>query len=182
MGNYPYIIAGMPDILLDFNGQGDGYSALREQVRNSLDAKDARLVDMLGLAQGASKHFYALASRSSSRFIREYYAFDHLVRSAKVAFLDNLQLPDGALEIQGLQQAFQESSLVEREKRLDAIMWDKAAGLVTFNILDIDVILSLLVRASIADRWLKLDRERGETLFKDLVGEVRGTFKGINYE
>ena len=46
---------------------------------------------------------------------------------------------------------------------------------------DIDILLSFITKLKITDRWSKLDPESGRELFRRLVGEVRGTFKGVQF-
>jgi hypothetical protein len=38
-----------------------------------------------------------------------------------------------------------------------------------------------VTKLHIVDRWLALDEEKGRELFRKLVQEVKGTFKGVNY-
>ena len=46
---------------------------------------------------------------------------------------------------------------------------------------DFDKILGMIVKMMIIRRWLILDEEAGREMFKRLVDEVRGTFKGVEY-
>ena len=70
----------------------------------------------------------------------------------------------------------------EREKLLDRLVWNKSAEIARFDVFNINQLLSLLVRLHIIARWNKLDSDEGARLFKQLVDQVRGTFKGINPE
>ena len=70
--------------------------------------------------------------------------------------------------------------LLEREKGIDDLVWDKINSLTVFNYFDIDAILGYVAKLSIADRWLRLDPAAGREKFAKLVAEVKGTFKGIN--
>ena len=58
----------------------------------------------------------------------------------------------------------------------------KAEELAEHDYFNANALLSYLVKLHIVERWYSLDREKGETMFKSLVNEVRGTFKGINPE
>jgi len=66
---------------------------------------------------------------------------------------------------------------VEREQKTDMLRWEKATELTTFHYFDIDVILAFLLKASLVARWAKLDKETGTRLFRELVEEVKGTYK-----
>ena len=70
--------------------------------------------------------------------------------------------------------------LLEREKQLDEIVWDKINRLTVFNYFDIEAVLGYVAKLHIADRWLVLDEQTGREKFAQLVKEVKGTFKEIN--
>ena len=54
-------------------------------------------------------------------------------------------------------------------------------SLSTFHYFDLTAVLAYVAKLHIADRWLALDEARGRELFRKLVDEVRGTFKGVHY-
>ncbi len=185
MSNYPYIIASFPDLLLDFGKYPVDPEAVVAEVKSRLSGKDCALVDWLEFGWDGSHltpHFYRNIRQTRCRFLEEWFAFDRKMRLAKVAYLEGRPVEEEFEECDKALMIFQRDNLFEREKLLDRLYWNKAAELVQFNVFDIDVILSLLVRLHIAARWDKLDPEAGKRLFKQLVGEVTGTFKGINAE
>ena len=72
--------------------------------------------------------------------------------------------------------------LLKREKGLDNIVWEKIDNLTMFHYFDLTAVLGYVAKLHIVDRWLALDEENGRELFRKLVNEVRGTFKGVNYK
>ena len=72
--------------------------------------------------------------------------------------------------------------ILSRERGLDDLMWAKIDNLTLFNYFDIDVILGFIAKLNIVARWFKLDEQTGREMFKRLVDEVRGTFKGVEYK
>ena len=153
--------------------------------------------------------FYAEALSHQHRFIREYFRFDLNLRNAKVRFLnkelgraaemdvitgegtdedENLDIDlyrfkGGEFEEQlAVQNALELGDLLSREKALDDVVWDKVNKLETFHYFDLTAVLAYVSKLHIVNRWLALDSERGRALFKQLVNEVRGTFKGVNYQ
>ena len=60
--------------------------------------------------------------------------------------------------------------------------WGKINELTVFDDFDMEAILAFVAKLKIVDRWLTLDEEQGKEMFKRLVDEVRGTFKGVNYQ
>ena len=68
-----------------------------------------------------------------------------------------------------------------RERALDDVSWDKISSLETFHYFDITAVLAYVAKLHIVNRWLALDEQKGRELFRRLVQEVKGTFKGVNY-
>ncbi len=74
------------------------------------------------------------------------------------------------------------SRLLRIIHKMDLLKWDKASEITLMDYFDMDAILAFLVKAKMVQRWSELDPQMGEELFHKLVGEVRGTFKGIENE
>ena len=185
MSNFPYIIAGFPDLLLDFEKHTVDAEAVVAEVKGQLSDKDARLVDWLEFGLEGSHqtpHFYRNIRQTGNRFLAEWFEFDRKMRLAKVAYLEGKPFQEDFPELDKAEIVFKIDNLFQREKLLDRIGWDKAAELVDFDIFTIDTILSLLVRLHIVERWNRIDPQAGAQLFKQLVDEVRGSFQGINPE
>ena len=207
MNNYVYIIAGLPDFTPDWRkGETvlDGYLA---QVRELLSAKDNEVVDFI--IKGFDKdqiglEFYKEALSHRIGFIRDFFQFDLNVRNQKVSYLnqalgrdpekDILKMRDPEAEENGLEpeepefkeagrlQAILEGSdILSRERGIDDLYWDKIDELTLFDYLNFDKILGVMAKMMIIRRWLILDENTGRAMFKKLVDEVRGTFKGVEY-
>ena len=71
--------------------------------------------------------------------------------------------------------------ILARERGIDDLYWDKIDEITLFDYLNFSKILGMVVKMMIIRRWLILDEERGREMFKRLVDEVRGTFKGVEY-
>ena len=152
--------------------------------------------------------FYCKALHHRNRFIREYFRFDLNLRNAKVRFLnatlgrepeEDVITGDGSAmdfindhldtdlrrfnggefeESLRLADILAGEDMLEREKKLDEIVWDKINALTVFNYFDIEAVLGYVAKLHIADRWLVLDEQAGREKFAQLVKEVKGTFKG----
>ena len=159
-------------------------------------------------SESLSTDFYTEALSHPCRFIREYFRFDLNLRNAKVRYL-NRQLGrapetdiltgeatedneyradiDGYVfsggvfeEAAAVESVLEESDLISREKGLDEVVWQKADSLSTFHYFDLTAVLAYVAKLHIVDRWLALDPEKGRDLFRKLVQEVKGTFKGVD--
>lgn len=154
--------------------------------------------------------FYARALRHRNRFLREYFRFDLNLRNAKVRFLnrelgrdpeqdvltgeagedepaekldiDLRRFSGGEFEAAAKAEfVLSQEDLLTREKGLDDLTWDTIDRLITFHYFDIEAVLGYIAKLHIADRWLALDETEGRERFRRLVQEVRGTFKGVQY-
>ncbi len=192
--------------------EGSGFNSVLEEIRSNLSEKDNKALDFLLKGfdpDQLNPDFYAQALSHPQRFIREYFRFDLNLRNAKVRFLnkelgraaemdvitgegtdedENLDIDlyrfkGGEFEEQlAVQNALELGDLLSREKALDDVVWDKVNKLETFHYFDLTAVLAYVSKLHIVNRWLALDSERGRALFKQLVNEVRGTFKGVNYQ
>ena len=185
MANYPYIIASFPDLLLDFEQHPLDASATVAEVKGLLSEKDGKLVDWLEFGLEGSHltpHFYRNIRQTGNQFLTQWFDFDRKLRLAKVAHLEGKPVQEEFPELDKTEIIFKVEDILQREKLLDHLCWNKAAELVDFDIFTIDTILSLITRLHILARWNRLDPQTGATMFRQLVNEVRGTFQGINAE
>lgn len=207
MKNYVYIIAGLPDFTPDWRQGEKSLDEYLGQMRELLSEKDNAVISFIESGFDKEKigpDFYKEALASGNRFIRDYFLFDLNVRNAKVRYLnqalsrdpqkDVLSLADPEDEERGIEHEepeFKEASrlqailegkdILARERGIDDLYWEKIDELTLFNYLDFEKILGMTVKMMIIRRWLILDEDTGRAMFKRLVDEIRGTFKGVEY-
>ena len=192
--------------------EGQGFGQVIDEIKENLGDRDTETLDFLlkGFEPDSlNEDFYAEALSHSLRFIREYFRFDLNLRNAKVRYLNReLGRPEGQDLILGNKKQegveldidlfrfqtgeFEENAKVEtaltlgdllsREKELDDIVWDKVNALETFHYFDITAVLAYVAKLHIVNRWLALDEQKGRELFRQLVQEVKGTYKGVKFE
>ena len=197
MNNYEYIISSLPAISLDWKfGEGTSFDTYVGWIKSQLSGSDIKVVDRLldGFKdENLNREFYEAALKDKERFIKEYFTFDLNVRNGKARFLNkaferpidqdtiNLEVREFT-ELQRLDEVLNAPDLLSRERGLDSMMWEKILQITTFNYFDLDAILGFIARLHIIGRWFALDEKTGREMFHRLVDEVRGTFKGVNYE
>lgn len=204
MDNYHYIIAGLPDLILNADNKSFSYDTIRDAIYFSSDPKDRRFIDWLefgGREENLNSHFYNAAFKCKSPFIREYFALDLRIRNMKVDFIKNAEKKEAdntykiiphhtshtgsgftAEEEEKLRHIFGTENILEKEQMLDKFKWDFISAFNGYGKFNMDVILAFLAKGKLIDRWNKLDKKTGEEMFKRLVDEVRGTFKGIDLQ
>jgi len=196
MSNFEYIIASLPYLTPGYHyAEGKGFQDVLGEIRRDLSARDNATLDFLlkGFdADSLDAPFYEEALHGGNRFLREYFRFDLNLRNAKVRYLNRQLARDAKQDVLGIDGGeFEEASkvdavlqgtdLIAREKGLDDLTWAKVDSLSTFHYFDLTAVLAYVAKLHIADRWLALDEARGRELFRKLVDEVRGTFKGVHY-
>ena len=197
MNNYEYIISSLPAISLDWKfGEGTSFDTYVGWIKSQLSGSDIKVVDRLldGFKdENLNQEFYEAVTKDSDRFLKEYFTFDLNVRNGKARFLnkaferpldqDTIRLETGEFaEAPRLEEALNAPDLLSRERGLDSLMWDKINEITTFNYFDLDAILGFIARLRIIGRWFALDEKTGREMFRRLVDEVRGTFKGVEYD
>ena len=65
-----------------------------------------------------------------------------------------------------------DSNLLEKERRIDMIRWDKSEELTAFDYFNIDAVLAYLVRVNIVHRWMGLDAATGRQMYEKLIGSL----------
>ena len=206
MKNYEYIIASLPDITTGYKFGDKGPQDYIDEIVSLCSEKDKALIDLLlsgSLEENLNADFYAKALTHADKFISEYFRFDLNVRNAKVKYLnkalgrpsdkDVLVFSEDAPQVvlDAAASEFEEAAdldtvlnagdILPRERGIDDLTWEKIDNLTTFNYFDIDAILGFIAKLNIVARWYKLDEQTGREMFKKLVDEVRGTFKGVEY-
>lgn len=192
MGNYQYIVTGLPNIIPDYESKSFSYQGVRDEVYELCSQGDRKLIEFLekDFSEDLDASVFADAAKSKNRFIREFFAFDREFRNLKVTTLAEQMSVDAAKYLVGdldpffadkakIQAVLNEENILLREKALDRIVWDKVNDLTAFDYFDVEKILAFLVKARITDRWCKMDKVQGAKIFKQLVDEVRSTYKGL---
>ena len=194
MNNYEYIIASLPVLQAGYRGPLDT-EGLLEEIREQLSATDAASLQLVLDGWNASalgEEFYARAAKSRSAFIREYFLYDRQLRNAKVAWLNkSLGRPEGqdimpAPGADTTDEDFEDqaraaevlagSDILERERGLDNLLWERIDSLTIMHVFDLDVILGFAAKLQIVNRWLKLDETTGRELFARLVSDMKSQY------
>lgn len=179
--------------------------ALARVIRAYADpeGEDAETVDTaLRFEKSLFGAYYALCAEASSRFLREWSAFDRNLRNVSAALAARAAgLPVEEVTVGGgdvveqlgrssaadfglrgelpyidavIAAVNDEANLVEKEHKIDLIRWHEAVEIATFDYFDINAVLSYLVRVGIVARWTRLDAARGREMFERLVSELDG--------
>ena len=196
MNNYEYIVASLPVIASDYRGPLDT-DAIISEIRSQLSPKDEAVLDTLlkGFdSDSLDAEFYRTALASKNRFIAGYFGYDLDVRNCRVAYLNKaLGRPEGQdllvldedeprefEDLEKVNAVLEGSDILERERGLDDIMWERIDELTLMEVFTLDQILGFVAKLQIVARWLRLDPQTGRELFRQLVEEIRNNKKSID--
>lgn len=200
MNNYHYIVAGLPVLSHDWNPGEHTPESIRAEILEQCSEKDRKTIGMLEkgfVDENLTEDFYRQALASRNRFVRDYFRFDLNVRNAKVRYLNEAlgrdpkkdvivltedDSRDKFEEVSKLDAVLHGKDILERERGIDDLMWDKIDEMTTYDYFDIEAILGFLAKLHIVERWYILDEKTGREMFRKLVDEVRGTFKGVRFD
>ncbi|MBO8467992.1 MAG: DUF2764 family protein [Bacteroidetes bacterium] len=200
MNNYHYIVAGLPVLSHDWNPGEHTPESIRAEILEQCSEKDRKTIGMLEkgfVDENLTEDFYRQALASRNRFVRDYFRFDLNVRNAKVRYLNEAlgrdpkkdvivltedDSRDEFEEVSKLDAVLHGKDILERERGIDDLMWDKIDEMTTYDYFDIEAILGFLAKLHIVERWYILDEKTGREMFRKLVDEVRGTFKGVRFD
>ena len=195
MNNYEYIVASLPVIASDYRGPLDT-DAIISEIRSQLSPKDEAVLDTLlkGFASDSlDAEFYRTALASKNRFIAGYFGYDLDVRNCRVAYLNKaLGRPEGQdllvldedeprefEDLEKVNAVLEGSDILERERGLDDIMWERIDELTLMEVFTLDQILGFGAQLQIVGSGLRLDPQTGRELFRQLVEEIRNNKKSI---
>ncbi|MCD7902081.1 MAG: DUF2764 domain-containing protein [Bacteroides sp.] len=64
-------------------------------------------------------------------------------------------------------------NLLEREKKIDSLRWDWLEENTFFHYFTLERVFSFLIKLSMIERWLILDREKGRELFRSMIDSLK---------
>jgi len=66
-----------------------------------------------------------------------------------------------------------ETDLSQRERKADMLRWNWLEENSFFNYFTVEKLFSFMVRLGMVERWTTLDREKGQRLFRELIGTLK---------
>ena len=144
--------------------------------------------------------FYEYAMGSGNEFVRKWYEFNldlNNILSAITARTYGLDIQKVIVGSNATAQALRtsgardwglsqeldffddvvrlidEDDLAQRERKTDMLRWRWLEENTFFNYFTVERLFSYMVRLGMVERWTTLDREKGQQLFRQLIGELK---------
>lgn len=159
------------DVVLNDNFE----HALFEAYYKDLSASKVRFLDKWGEFDRTLRNISAaVAAREAGRVISEVTVGGGEI----VAQLAQSSASDFGLrgELQYIDSVIsaitEETNIVEKERKIDAVRWSEAEDIAINDYFDIDYILSYLVKVNIVARWTLLSPEVGREMLDKLIASL----------
>lgn len=148
-----------------------------------------------------SSLFYEYAKSVRNEFVRDWFSFNQNLNNIQAAMtarkhslpVQGLIVGDGevaeALRTSGakdwglaqsvgffdrLARIQEETDLSVRERDIDMLKWNWLEENTFFHYFTVEKLFAFLVRLDIAARWFKLDKEKGQEMFRSLIAGLKG--------
>jgi len=82
--------------------------------------------------------------------------------------------------IEKVLQIVDTQDILVREKAIDQLRWNYLNELNTFNYFSVEVLIAYLIKLGMIERWLKLDLQTGEEMFKRMLDELQNSYEFDN--
>ena len=162
-----------------------------------LNAQDE---DRFGLEDKLHGYYYSYAIKCSNSFVSSWFALNldvnnilaamtarkYKMEIAKVPVGDNMVadalrtsnardfgLADDLDYFEQLVRINDTVELVEREKKIDLLKWNWMEENTFFNYFTIEKIFVFLMKLEMIERWVSLDKDKGNELFRQLIGQLK---------
>ena len=149
--------------------------------------------------------FYGYVATIDNKFAREWFLFELNLNNTLTAYncrnnnieienqiIGKSELNDKLLkssardfgidsdELSGADQIFKAieiTDLLEQEKKIDLIKWELLDENSFFHYFSIEKLFAFLIKLSIVERWLGLDKTKGLELFKELLNSLETSYE-----
>jgi hypothetical protein len=102
---------------------------------------------------------------------------NEITRALKKSRSRDFGLSGEMSDIENIIQIFEIENIPDREMKIDNHMWQWIDEVTFFNYFTIERILGFVQKLFIAERWFKLDKEKGQQIFKQLLKELQSNFE-----
>lgn len=144
--------------------------------------------------------YYEYAMKCENKFVASWFEFNLTINNILVAFTARKYKWDVAQNIVGnteicealrtsgardfglsgevdyldqLIKINETTELVEREKKLDMLRWNWMEDAIFFDYFTIERIFAFLLKLEMIERWIALDKEKGNLLFRSIIDSLK---------
>ena len=86
-------------------------------------------------------------------------------------------ISDENIDFVNIIQMFEIDNILDREMQFDNLFWKFLDEITFFNYFSIEKILAFLLKLFITERWLVLDKEKGQQIFNQFLDKLKTNFE-----
>ena len=83
-------------------------------------------------------------------------------------------------EVEDVLRIADESDLYERERKMDLLRWNWLEEKGFFHYFDVEHLFIYLIRLELLERWVRLEKETGLKVFREMIGALQQSFEFPN--
>ncbi|MFA9389028.1 MAG: DUF2764 family protein [Prolixibacteraceae bacterium] len=83
-------------------------------------------------------------------------------------------------EVEEVMRIAEESDIYERERKIDLLKWNWLEENGFFHYFDVEHLFIYLVRLELLERWVRLEKETGLKVFREMIGVLQQSFEFPN--
>jgi len=80
-------------------------------------------------------------------------------------------------EIDEMIRIAEEPDLFEKERKIELLKWDWLENKGFFHFFDLEYLFIYLLKIEMLERWIKLEKETGLTIFREMIGQLQQSFE-----
>ncbi len=105
-----------------------------------------------------------------------YIGDSFVVQAVKKSTLKDFGLSNDFEYMDKLLSIQENDNFLEKEKAMDILRWNFLDEQNTFNYFTIEVLLAYIIKLHMIERWLALDKETGEKMFRQLLNDLEKSY------
>ncbi|MBW6534711.1 MAG: DUF2764 domain-containing protein [Mariniphaga sp.] len=102
---------------------------------------------------------------------------DEVTHALKRSRARDFGLANEVNDIETIVQVFEIENMLDREMKLDNLTWQFIDEISFFNYFTIEKVMGFVQKLFIVERWFKLDKEKGQQIFNQLLEEIQSKFE-----
>lgn len=108
-------------------------------------------------------------------FDKSLYIVGHneIAEQIRISNARDFGLADAVEYLSDVQRIAEESDLYARERKIDLLKWRWIEEQTFFKTFDLERVFAYLLQLEMIERWVTLDKARGEQTFRELVGAMK---------
>lgn len=117
-----------------------------------------------------------LARKHKISYEHQILGSDDISESIRKSHARDFGLGSEFETLEALIEISRNEDIQEREKATDQLRWDFLDEATFFNYFTIEKILAFTIKLGLVERWLAIDKDHGQEMFKQLLKELQATY------